>query len=221
MQILYRLPLLQLRQPPIVVLRQAAVFGLALAVAQQARGLQPTSLLFREIGVLVSGDLGISRGSITIALVAGAACCSGCCSGGCSACWVLGCGLGLPGRATAFGLGCLVPSACGALDLCMPPSTTTSVGPPIKIKCSTLSRRTRTRRRRELTAAASRTARRGCRFDPPRMNAMCPRRFRNQKSSTSTTTIAAPIPSIETQVIPPSLKIVSFMKQCPEFSSQG
>ena len=42
-------------------------------------------------------------------------------------------------------------------------STTTSVGPPIIIRCSTLSRRTSNRRRRASTVAYSMTASRGCR----------------------------------------------------------
>lgn len=54
----------------------------------------------------------------------------------------------------------LAPSGCPRMIPC---STTTSVGPPIRIRCSILSRLTRTRRLRVSMLAASMIAMRGCR----------------------------------------------------------
>ena len=92
----------------------------------------------------------------------GASC--GFCGGGASGCTACCC---------ARDAADLAFSGCTAgTVLLMPHSTTRSLGPPINIRCSVSSRRTSTSRRRASTAAASRTARRGWRLLPPRINVM-------------------------------------------------
>ena len=66
-------------------------------------------------------------------------------------------------RGSASGGRCGAPSRAGAPARTILASTTTSLGPPIISRCSTLSRRIRIRRRRPSTAAASITASRGWR----------------------------------------------------------
>ena len=66
-------------------------------------------------------------------------------------------------------------------------SIKTSLAPPIRIRCSTLSRRTNTRRRLSSTTAASVTASRGRRFREPRI-LLLPAILRNSQNSNNSTT---------------------------------
>lgn len=77
-------------------------------------------------------------------------------------------------------------------------STTTSLGPPTRIRCSTLSRLIRTRRRLVSRAAASMTAMRGWRERPPSARVDAMRRRTHTKiainASTIMTAMKKPIP---------------------------